>query len=366
MARGYLPRSAQDLVHWYERYISPVALISGFLADNYILLQRVDLLQTNLMLFAYLMVAALGIVLINLIEAGRIRARVMITVAPLIPVVVQFAFGGLFSAYLALYSRSAGFATSWIFVLTIAALLIANERFARFYVRFAFQMSLYFFVLFSFFTFFLPILFKTIGPGLFIASGVASLLALGLFMRVVGIFAPEIVRRERTKVARSVAAIFLVFNLLYFTNAIPPLPLSLKESGIYHRVEKIGADYHLTKEAEPWLASLLSFAPTFHTAAGDTAYAYAAVFAPSGLSVEILHEWQYYDEEKGEWVTKSVQRYPITGGRDGGYRGYTIKSDLVAGKWRVNVETEYGQLVGRINFVVDTSHEPVELEQLVR
>ena len=366
MPRRYLPRSAQDLVHWYERYISPIALISGFLVDNYILLKRVDLLQTNLILFSYLLVAALGIICINLIEEGRIRARWVISVAPLIPVVVQFAFGGLFSGYLALYSRSAGFAVSWIFVLAIAALLVANERFARLYVRFAFQMSLYFFVLFSFFTFFLPVVFKTIGPGLFLVSGITSLVALALFMRVLRALVPEIVKKERIKVVRSVAIIFLVFNVLYFTNVIPPLPLSLKESGIYHNVVKVGADYHLSKEVVPWLSELLSFSSTFHTSAGKTAYAYTAVFAPSGLSTDILHEWQLYDEDENEWVTKSVQRFPITGGRDGGYRGYSFKSDLVAGKWRVDVETQYGQLVGRINFVVDTSAEQVQLEELVR
>ena len=36
------------------------------------------------------------------------------------------------------------------------------------------------------------------------------------------------------------------------------------------------------------------------------------------------------------------------GGRDGGYRGYTTKSTPAAGRWRVNIETSDGLLIGRV------------------
>ncbi len=366
MARIRLPRSVKELVHWYERYISPLSLVAGFLADNYILLRRVDLWQTNVLFFTYLVVAALGIVLINLIETGRIRWRWMVTIAPLIPVVVQFSFGGLFSGYLSLYGRSAGFAASWVFVLTVAALLIGNERFTRLYVRFAFQMSLYFFVLFSFFIFFLPVVFRTIGPAMFLISGVASLSVLALFMRLLLVLVPEIVKRERTRVARSVAVIFIVFNILYFFNFIPPLPLSLKEAGVYHAVTRVGTDYHLEAEQESWFAALFSYNTVFHSSAGQDAYVYSAVFAPSGLSTTIFHQWQRYDSAAGAWVTVTTQSFPINGGRDGGYRGYSVKSNLTPGKWRVNVTTQYGQLIGRVTFSVDDSPQTPALVDIVR
>ena len=41
------------------------------------------------------------------------------------------------------------------------------------------------------------------------------------------------------------------------------------------------------------------------------------------------------------------------GGRDGGYRGYSIKNDVTAGKWRVNVKTGDGKLIGRVGFTVE-------------
>src|SRR3989344_216530 len=107
MRRPRLPRDTQELLHWYERYISPLSLVAGFLADNYILLRRVDLWTSNLLLFSYLAVAALGIVLINLVETGRLRRPWLLSVAPFIPVEVQFSFGGLFRGILSPLRRSA-------------------------------------------------------------------------------------------------------------------------------------------------------------------------------------------------------------------------------------------------------------------
>ncbi|MEY4747720.1 MAG: hypothetical protein RLZZ416_769 [Candidatus Parcubacteria bacterium] len=358
MIRRYLPKSAEELVHWYERYISPVSLIAGFLADNYILLRRVDLWQSNLLLFSYLGIAALGILAINLIESGRLPSRAMfrervIGVSPFIPVVVQFSFGGLFSGYLSLYSRSAAFPLSWIFVIALAALLLGNERFVRLYRRFSFQISLYFVVLFSFLIFFLPVVTRTIGPAIFIISSLLSVSLITLYVRVINAFAPELVRREKTKVARSIAVIFIVFNVLYFSNVIPPLPLALKDGGVYHSVAKTGATYALTGEPLPWYESFFRYNTVFHQAPNEEAVAWSAVFAPSGLSTVIFHEWQHYDEGAKEWLTTNTERFAITGGRDGGYRGYSIKGNLAPGSWRVNVVTQYGQVIGRISFIVE-------------
>src|SRR3989338_6396214 len=191
--RKYLPKSfeMEELAAWYMRYISPLALIAGFFADNLILLRRVDVWTSHALLFSYLVLAALCIVVLNLITTGRIRAAWVIKITPLIPVVAQFAFGGLFSGYLSLYSRSASFPLSWIFVLLVAALLIGNERFVRQYMKFSFQMSMFFAVLFSFLIFFLPVIFRSLGPWMFVASGLVSLAIITLFLRFIGYLMPE-------------------------------------------------------------------------------------------------------------------------------------------------------------------------------
>jgi hypothetical protein len=351
MSSRYFPKSTEQLVHWYERYVSPFALILGFLADNFFFFSRVDALQTHLLFLSYLIVVGSCILLIHFIQAGKMHARSIVNIAPLIPVVMQFMFGNLFSGYLALYSRSASIAVSWIFVIVIAVLLIGNERFRNLYTRFTFQISLYFTVLFSFLIFFLPTVFLRIGPWMFVLSGAVSLIAIALFILLLRRFVPEIVRKDLRHTIAIIVSIFAIFNILYFSDLIPPVPIALKEAGVYHNVTRTeDGNYRLLAEPVPWYESYLRYNTAYHMTSQEGVYVYSAIFAPSGLSTGILHQWQYYDDVTEGWIEAGTLRFAIIGGRDGGYRGYSFKSAPVPGKWRVNVITEYGQLIGRISF----------------
>lgn len=363
IARRFLPKDTQELLWWYERFISPLALIGGFIADNLILLRRVDLWTTDALLGSYLIVSAAGMIFLNAAEAGRIRSQRLLTIVPFIPVVIQFSIGGLFSGYLSLYSRSAAFAGSWVFVIAVAALLLSNERFFRLYRRVVFQVSLYFLVLYSFFIFFLPVVFKQIGPEMFIAAGAAALLATVVFVALLSLVARERVNEARANILATIAAIALFFNLLYFLNLIPPLPLALKAGGIYHGVtHEADGTYTLMGEEVPWYESFLRYNLVFHKRPGESAYVFTAIFAPTGLTTTIIHQWQMQDAA-GTWNTVTEIPFEITGGRDGGYRGWSGKYDPQPGKWRVNVLTPTGQLITRISFAVteaSTSPELVE------
>jgi hypothetical protein len=227
MIRKYLPKSTEELIHWYERYLSPVALVVGFLLDNYVFLNRVDVIFGNILLLSYLVFALVAIVAINYIESGRAQNRLLLWVAPFLPVVIQLFFGALFSGYLSLYSRSAGIALSWVFVLVLAFLLIGNERFRSLYQKLPFQISIYFTALYSFLIFFLPLVFKVIGPYMFLFSGVLSVLIIVLILGLMQALVPERVQGARPTLRRSLGTLVIVFNLLYFTNLIPPSRTSL-------------------------------------------------------------------------------------------------------------------------------------------
>lgn len=360
IARRFLPKDVRELVHWYERYISPIGLIGGFVADNLILLKRVDVWTTNALLGTYLIVSALGIVFINAAESGRVRSERLIALMPFVPVVMQFSMGGLLSGYLSLYSRSAAFGGSWVFVVIVALLLLSNERFIRFYSRLSFQVSLYFVVLYSFFIFFLPVIFKRIGSDMFVISGALSLGLIAAFQVLLAHVAPAREKEARTAIARAVAIIFIVFNVLYFENLIPPLPLALKAGGLYHSVvHEPDGTYVLEGEEVPWYESFLRYNLTFHRVPGESAYVFTSIFAPAGLTTTIIHEWQRFDVPTNLWVTVADIPFQINGGRDAGYRGYTGKFDPAAGKWRVNVLTPTGQIITRISFtVVDATTSP--------
>lgn len=366
MIRRYLPRDTEQLIQWYERYISPLSLIVGFLVDSFILLRRVDLWQSNALLLAYLLLASVGIAIINLIETGRLRHRVFLTIAPFVPVVVQFSFGALLSGFLSLYSRSAAFVGTWLFVAAVAVLMIGNERFRKLYLRYSFQISMLFASVFLFLIFFIPVVVHRIGPMFFVLSGGIALAVIVAFLRLLHRLVPEVEVRERRTVALSIAAIYLVINALYFSNAIPPLPLALKEAGVYHSVTRVGTEYRLEAEESPWYRWILPGSAVYHRAPGESAYAFSAIFAPSQLTTDIVHVWERYDETEGEWVESERVRFPIQGGRDGGYRGYSVKTDLAPGAWRVDVQTGYGQTIGRIRFRVEASASRMETETVVR
>ncbi len=362
--RRYLPKDKEELIRWYERYVSPGSLIVGFIFDSFAV-RRIDLLFSNIVLLTYLALATLGIVLVNLVETGRLRHPLAIQAAPFLPVVVQFGFGGLFSAYFLLYMRSANIPASWVFVVILAGLLLGNERFRKLYTSFTVQITILFTVLYAFLTFFIPVVTRSITPYSFYVSGALALLVTTLAAWVLQKLAPELVRRERLRALGGIGAVFLLFNMLYVLNAIPPLPLALKDAGVFHSVERTGEGYEVAYEETPWYTELLRFNSIYRHLPGEPVYVYTAIFAPSRLSIGVVHEWQYRDRS-GEWQTRATVRFPVSGGRDGGYRGYSLASDPEEGEWRVNVKTEYGRVIGRIAFtVVDVSELP-ELKADIR
>ncbi len=84
------------------------------------------------------------------------------------------------------------------------------------------------------------------------------------------------------------------------------------------------------------------------------------MFAPAKFSTTILHEWELYDEKTASWVKTATFGFPITGGRDGGYRGYSLRDSVESGEWRVNVKTGNGLIIGRVAFTVEDAPAPVQ------
>ena len=74
---------------------------------------------------------------------------------------------------------------------------------------------------------------------------------------------------------------------------------------------------------------------------------------------KIARYQEFYDEAQSTWVLKSSVAFVINGGRDEGYRGYSIFDGGLPGKWRVNVKNG-GKLVGRITFTVESVSKAVE------
>ena len=308
----------------------------------------------NLVIITYLSLAGIAIVLINIHEAGRLRFRLFEKINYLLPVFLQFAFGGLFSVFVVFYSRSASLATSWPFLLFLILLLLGNEFFREKYVRLVFQFSIFFVALFSYSIFAMPILIGKLNAWVFVLSGIASLFLISIFLYIIFYFTPAKIKQSRRLLLTSVGVMYIAFNFFYFTNIIPPIPLSLKDSGVYHYIEKNNSGgYNVSYEPAPWYYFFRDAHPTFHWVQGEKVYFFSAVFAPTKINTDIAHRWSYFDEEKDKWIEKSKLNFPIVGGRDGGYRGYSWHGDITSGKWRVEVMTERGQILGRHIFTIE-------------
>jgi MFS family permease len=349
----------------YERYVSPVTLVTGFVFDS-LMLKRIDLFFTNALLISYLLIAALSILLLNISasrrEGDEDKER---TFHVVLVFMMQFCFGGLFSASFLFYSRSGSIVASWPFLFLILAYILGNELFRKNYTRLGFQVSAFFSALFSFLIFFFPVILSRMDDAIFLLSGIASLIITGFFVYVISWFTPQRVRKGAPLLVCSVFGIFAIINTLYFTNLIPPIPLALKELGVYRSLSKFpDGSYLLTGDRRSWFESLFGRA-VVHMIPGKPLYAFNAVFAPASLSADIVHVWQYYDEATG-WNTSSRVNLSIVGGRESGFRTYSIKDNLFPGLWRVNVETLRGQLVGRLTFELSVSNGSEDLITDVR
>ncbi len=355
--------------NWYARYerpLSSLSLVSGFIFDA-ATLTRVDETLESLWVGVHLGIVTVCIVLINLIEnTGGEEADPRRLHFWLVNV-LQFFFGGLLSVYLVFYFRSGTIAASWPFLLILALAFLANESLKRHYERLSFQIALLFLSIYAFAIYLMPILVHAIGTWVFVVSGLASLAGIGLILLVLAIFSREKFKRGRGFIFAAIALIFAGMNALYFTRLIPPLPLSLADGGIYHALTvNSPGDYTVSSEAAgglpPPIEAIVRYvagSETIHLPPGDPLYAYSAVFSPTNLNTDIIHEWQWYDAGRGDWITRARITLPVIGGRGGGYRTFSMIARPSPGPWRVNVLTPDGAVIGTMRFdVIAASTEP--------
>jgi hypothetical protein len=150
-----------------------------------------------------------------------------------------------------------------------------------------------------------------------------------------------------------IIALTLALVASYYAGVLPPLPLSLKDVGVYHSVAHTGSQYVIQKEPSPVWYDFWS-TQTVHLRPGDSLYGYSAVFAPGAFTADLMHVWEKYDPAQKKWVQQSKVAFTLSGGRDEGYRGYSIVSVTSPGTWRLSVLSESEQVLGRVQFKIET------------
>jgi hypothetical protein len=122
--------------------------------------------------------------------------------------------------------------------------------------------------------------------------------------------------------------------------AIPPAPVSLVRPTLARAVadlEPVDPVARITVDELRVWGGLIAFTP---------------VAAPAALRQPIEHRWCH----EGRVVSTMRLATPVQGGRPGGFRTYSRKTDFphdAHGRWTVDVVTASGQLIGRLRFRVD-------------
>ncbi len=341
----------------------PAFLLFGFIVDG-LTLRRVDLLPETILVYTYLFVAGAVIVLIHLKEENKLPASVSEKIAPLFPLALSYVFGSLFSAFLIFYVKSASIIDSWPFVAVLFGVTVGWEVLKKYQYLFIFHLSLFFLGIFSFCIFAVPLWTGRIGTEIFFLSALTAVALFSVFCFGLFLTGPARFRKSLKSIFISVGAIMTIVVLLYMTNVLPPIPLALKEIGVYHSLQREGAEYIL--EEEPYSIFDRILKTTVHARSGESIYVFSSVFTPVVIKTDIVHHWEHWNAEENKWIEYARVAFPATGGRDRGYRGFSLVPNIPEGAWRVSVETPDGLKIGRIEFTVEHVAIPPSLVTVIR
>jgi len=265
---------------------------------------------------------------------------------------LHFSFGSLLNLYSLFYIKSASLMSSFIFLIVMLALVLANELPFVKKASVASKVAMYAICLFSFFSILLPI-------GLGFVGWIPFLLAVGLtglaFFLHVRLLEKSFTDRRLLHRAMLYPSgtILAVFSLFYVLGWIPPVPLSVVEQGVYHSIEKKPGQYVLSFE-KPWWKFWQTSDKPFRALPGDKLFFYAQIYSPTRISDSVVIHW-LTKNQKGKWVSSDKVPMSIQGGREMGFRGFSYKSNYTPGEWQIRVETLGGIEISRHYVDVEAS-----------
>ena len=349
-----------------HRLIPIIAFVCGFLFDMAIL-KRIDEPKVMIQQAIYLLIAC-ALMTIDLMEfKAEINPEIKVEEEPPVGLkklwkyrefFLHFFLGTLLNSYTIFYFKSASGITSFVFIFLLVAVLTISEfrRFGK--SQHQVHMGLWSLCLISYFQSLIPILIGSIGVLVFLASGLVSILVFSFYYKI-------ILRKfnlEADSLKKQVLYPYIMmhalFTLLYFSHAIPPVPLSVSYMGIYHKADKSEDQYALSY-TRSWQKFWQHGDETFRARAGDTIIAFIQVFSPAKFKENLQVKWSFYDPKLG-WQAHDTIPLTVTGGREEGYRAVVRKSNYEPGKWRVQIETSRNDEIGRIGFTVVTDESTEE------
>lgn len=339
--------------------------MGGFIFDT-LTLGRIDRLYDLTVLCSHMSLLTITLYLFNVMDDGAFKSSFLERYKEYFPLVIQFFFGALSSAYVIYFSRSVSLSKTASFFVILVALLVANEFLKQRISNKYLQFSVYSFVSFTFFAFIIPVFIREMSDIIFFVSGLISLSI--TIILILFIYNKSYSTRKEinlSKLLSIVIGIYLLITVFYVLKLIPPVPLALEEGIVAHNIRMENNRYHLTIERNNSYMFWKDYREKFVYKPKEKVYVFTSIFAPTDLKKSIIHRWKWYNPNTELWEVVEDISYDIIGGRDNGFRGYTYKSNLKLGQWEVDVITEEELVLGVIDFeiIIDSTRTPHRLSE---
>ena len=181
------------------------------------------------------------------------------------------------------------------------------------------------------------VLFATLIPTITIATGVspvgavAGAAALASVVVALVLVPKQWLRSPRFLGALTVCSGAAVALVVFVAILLPPVPVQLVDGGIGTKVTK----KDLVDRSDAFAAGI------------PRLYAWFAIAAPARYRQKVVFEWYRDGKARGRPFTTK-----IVGGRRAGFRTWAYVTRPRPGRWRVDLRTDSGQLIGRRSFSV--------------
>ncbi len=343
------PSGVRAFMHRNEKKLDLAFFIGGFIFDV-LMIEAPDSISGIIQQVVYLVIIAVLIHFELLFRVHKWRpGNWMRKIWSWRTFLLHFSLGNLLNLYSLFYIKSASFFSSLIFLFLMIGFILANELPIVKGAKVSAKVSLYAICLFSFLSIIFPIMFGSVGWLPFTFAVIATILVFALQTKMLlrSIVDRALLTRAMLAPAVSVMGAFVIF---YALGWIPPVPLSVKEQGIYHQIEKKDGKFLLSFEKawwKPWQKS----DSDFNAEVGDKIYFYAQIYSPTRISDQVAIRWLQKDA-KGKWMPSDRIPMSVHGGRADGFRGFAFKNNYTPGEWQVRVETSSGIEISRLYFDV--------------
>jgi hypothetical protein len=367
---------------------------AGFLFDV-VLLHRIDSTPLLIHQAVYLLASSLLIFVDHRLHvAGKEPDGLLGRIASFRLWVMHFFLGTLLNAFMVFYFRASSGLLSFIFLVALAGLIVANEL-----PRFREQgpivrVAMLSFATTSFLAYLLPVIAGKLAPWQYYLSVVmGSGVTFGLWK-----FFTRFNRDPHWTFKRAVVPGLVVQGVLfgsYLLGAIPPVPLSLKHIDVYSSISpeksEKGMTYGLSYQPAPvwqfWRKSASQYvaaqsgvclkrkerySPTDIPCESDEpckaqgnlcsakkAWVFVRIFAPARFYDTVKFAWEMDDPKRG-WIDRG-NPYPavLSGGNEQGFRTFAYTSIGEATSYRVRVLTEDDREIGRLTFDARIGEPPI-------